>query len=90
MIGTAFTTSLWYWLVQDDEVGRLSLYLFLIPGLGLALAVAVFGERVSALELTGVALTLAATWAVERHTPRRPAGARSVAAGAAVGRTQQG
>lgn len=86
VVGTAFTTSLWYWLVQGDEVGRLSLYLFLIPVLGLALAVAVFGERVSALELTGVALTLVGMWAVARDAA--PAGPIAAAA-AAAGRPQE-
>ena len=38
LVGTAFTTCLWYWLIQRDEVGRLSLPLFAVPVLGLAIA----------------------------------------------------
>lgn len=58
VIGTAFATTLWYWLVQQDEVGRLSLALFLAPVAGLLLAVAFFGERLRPVELAGVAATL--------------------------------
>ncbi|CAN5901675.1 DMT family transporter [soil metagenome] len=59
LVGTAFTTALWYWLLQRDEVGRLTLYLFLVPVLGLGLAAALYGERLGAIEWTGVAVTLA-------------------------------
>ncbi|CAN5914365.1 hypothetical protein BH11GEM1_BH11GEM1_23050 [soil metagenome] len=59
LVGTAFTTALWYWLLQRDEVGRLTLYLYLVPVLGLGLAAALYGERLGAIEWTGVALTLA-------------------------------
>jgi drug/metabolite transporter (DMT)-like permease len=58
LVGTAFTTALWYWLLQRDEVGRLSLYLFLVPVLGLGLAAALYGERLGAVEWAGVAVTL--------------------------------
>ncbi len=72
-VGTAFTTALWYWLVQRDEVGRLSLMLFLTPVLGLLLGSAVFGERVGSLEVAGVALAVAGTIVVaweSMHVPR--------------------
>ena len=58
LVGTAFATALWYWLLQRDEVGRLTLYLFLVPVLGLGLAAALYGERLGAIEWTGVAVTL--------------------------------
>ncbi|MEO5815774.1 MAG: DMT family transporter [Gemmatimonadaceae bacterium] len=58
LVGTAFTTALWYWILQRDEVGRLTLYLFLVPVLGLGLAAALYGERLGAIEWTGVAVTL--------------------------------
>ena len=57
--GTALPTPLWYWLLQRDEVGRLSLFLFLVPVLGLLVAAAVFGERVGVLEEVGIAVTVA-------------------------------
>lgn len=58
VIGTALATSLWYWLVQSHDVGRLSLYQFLVPVLGLALAAALFGERLGIPKGSGVVLTL--------------------------------
>jgi drug/metabolite transporter (DMT)-like permease len=58
LIGTAFTTALWYWLLQRDEVGRLTLFLFLVPVLGLGLAAALYGERLGAIEWAGVVVTL--------------------------------
>ena len=61
LVGTAFTTALWYWLVQRDEVGRLSLMLFLAPVLGLLLAAALFGERIGLFEAAGVTLAVAGT-----------------------------
>lgn len=60
VVGSAFTLWLWYWLVQQDDVGRLSLLLFFVPLLGLLLAVTLFGEAVGGLELVGVGVTLSA------------------------------
>ncbi|NIW37893.1 MAG: EamA family transporter [Gemmatimonadetes bacterium] len=59
LIGTAGAVSLWYWLIQRDEVGRLSLLLFMVPVLGLGLAVAVFRERIGPHQAVGIAVTLA-------------------------------
>jgi drug/metabolite transporter (DMT)-like permease len=68
LLGTALTTVLWYWLVQQDDVGRLSLVLFLVPVLGLGLAVALFGESVGILEAIGVVMTLAGIGTVIRES----------------------
>lgn len=57
---TATATALWYWLVQREEVSRLSLVLFLVPVIGLALGVTLFGERVGTVPVIGVLLILAA------------------------------
>lgn len=56
---TAAATALWYWLVQQEEVSRLSLVLFLVPVIGLALGVTVFGERVGLASVIGVVLIVA-------------------------------
>ncbi len=58
--GTAITTTSWYWLAQRDDVGRLSLYLFLVPVVGVILSMAMLGERVSLFTGFGVLLTLCA------------------------------
>ena len=70
LVGTAFATALWYWLLQRDEVGRLSLALFLAPVAGLLLAVAFFGERLRLVELLGVAVTVSGIGVVLLASPR--------------------
>lgn len=77
LVGTAFATALWYWLLQRDDVGRLTLYLFLVPVLGLGLAAALFGERLGAIEWAGVVVTLAGLGWVTRDAlaPRASGGA---------------
>ncbi len=69
LAGTAFALWLWYWLVQREDVGQLSLLFFLVPVLGLALAALLYGERISPLETAGVAVTLAGIGIVLR-SPR--------------------
>lgn len=65
VLGTALPTSVWYRLVQGDDVGRLSLYLFLIPVFGLVLASILFRERLAGTEMLGIALALAGiAWAM--------------------------
>jgi drug/metabolite transporter (DMT)-like permease len=58
--GTALSTWLWFWLLQRSEVGRLSLYLFLVPVFGLLLAMGRLGEHLDAWQGSGVALILMA------------------------------
>jgi len=58
VVGTSVATAVWFWLVQDEEVGRLTLQLFLVPVLGLFIAVALFDERVGFMEAAGVASVL--------------------------------
>lgn len=60
VIGTALTTVVWYWLVQRDDVGRLSIALFFVPAVGLGLGTALFGERLEHAQVLGVALILSA------------------------------
>lgn len=67
LIGTSFATALWYWLVERTEVGRLTLFLFFTPVVGLGLAAAIFGERIGTLELIGIAITITGIGAVVRE-----------------------
>lgn len=60
IIGTAATTAVWFWLVQHDDVGRLSIALFLVPAFGLGLAVGLFHEPLAPTELLGIGVVLAA------------------------------
>jgi drug/metabolite transporter (DMT)-like permease len=73
LVSTALTTALWYWLLQRDEVGRLTLYLFLVPVLGLGLAAALYGVRLGAIEWSGVAVTLAGLGWISADSQRQGA-----------------
>lgn len=66
---TALPTPLWYWLLRRDEVGRLSLFLFLVPVLGLLLAAMLFGERVGTLEIAGIGATVVAIGIAAFNSP---------------------
>jgi drug/metabolite transporter (DMT)-like permease len=66
LVGTAFTTAAWFWLLERDDVGRLSLILFVIPVLGLVLAMAIFGERITPGQTLGALLIAVGTLAVLR------------------------
>lgn len=64
LVGTSLTTAVWYWLIQTEDVGRLTIFLFLVPVFGLGLAALIFGEQIRPLEGLGVALTLVGVGAV--------------------------
>ncbi len=64
LIGTALATAVWYWLVRHNDVGRLTMFFFLVPIFGLALAALVFGETVGLAEGAGVVVLLAGIGAV--------------------------
>ncbi len=59
LVGTSFLTLAWYWLIERDDVSRLTMFLYLIPVLALGVAALVYGEGVSPVEGTGILLTLA-------------------------------
>ncbi len=67
LVGTSFTTALWYWLLQRMEVGKLTMFLFLVPVVGLGIAAVVLGESVGLLEIVGAALTVAGIAVVVRE-----------------------
>lgn len=71
LLGTALTTVVWYWLVQRDEVGRLTVALFFAPVVGLGLGVALFGERLGVAEFAGTALIVTGLAAVVFEAPGR-------------------
>ena len=56
---SAAATGLWYWLLQREEVSRLSLVLFLVPVAGLGLGTALFAEKIAAVQSTGILLIFA-------------------------------
>lgn len=64
LIGTALANAVWYWLIRREDVGRLTLFFFLVPVLGLGIAALAFGETLGPREGTGVTLMLAGIGAV--------------------------
>lgn len=59
VVGTAFAVTAWYWLVQREDVGRLSILLMvLVPVMGLALARLFFGEAIRPLSAVGAGLAM--------------------------------
>lgn len=55
---TAAATALWYSVIQEGELSRLSLVLFLVPVMGLALGMLVFGESIGPRQALGVIMVL--------------------------------
>lgn len=64
LIGTALANAVWYWLIRRDDLGRLTMFFFLVPVFGLGIAALVFGEGVSWRAGAGVIATLAAIAAI--------------------------
>lgn len=58
LIGTALANAVWYWLIRRDDLGRLTMFFFLVPVFGLGIAALVFSEGVRLLEGIGVIVTL--------------------------------
>ncbi len=71
LAGSAGTSLLWFRLVQEGELIRLSAYTLLTPVVGLILAVVLLGESLRPLEALGVGLTLAGVAWVERRNGDR-------------------
>lgn len=58
LVGTSFPTVVWYWLLQRGDLGRLTLFLFLVPVFGLGVGAFLFGEALGLLSVIGVVLTV--------------------------------
>ena len=77
LLGTALTTTLWFWFLARHEAGGLSIFLFLIPVMGLGIGAVVFGERVERLQVVGV-LVVAVALLLAAYAPQRPSAAAGV------------
>ena len=69
LVGTSAATALWFWLVQDDDVGRLAVQLFLVPVFGLLLGLALFRETIGILEAAGIAIVVLGIGVIIRTSP---------------------
>jgi drug/metabolite transporter (DMT)-like permease len=72
LIGTAFANTVWYWLIRRDDVGRLTMFFFLVPVFGLGIAALAFGEAISLREGAGVLVILAGIGAIAWESWREP------------------
>jgi drug/metabolite transporter (DMT)-like permease len=61
LFGTSLATAAWYWLIQHEDVSRLSLFLFLVPLFGLAIGALFLHEQVTALGVLGALLAVSGT-----------------------------
>jgi len=77
LVGTSLANAVWYWLLQREEVGRLTMFLFLVPVLGLGIAALTFGERISLLEGIGSVLTVIGVGIVELSNARNQPAAQT-------------
>ena len=60
LLGTAFTTGLWFSFVQEGEVGELATFFYLVPVFGLGIATIVFAEPLTFSASAGILLILLA------------------------------
>ncbi len=72
LAGTALLNVTWYWLLQFDDVSRLSLFFLLTPAFGLILAALIFGETIGLVEITGAALIVVGIGALSWEGMQRP------------------
>lgn len=69
LAGTSLATAVWYWLVRREELGRLTVFLYLVPVFGLAVSQAVYGEEIRlaagagiVMVLSGIGIAVAEAW----------------------------
>lgn len=65
IFNSAIVTCFWFFLLQRESAGKLSIYLFLIPVLGVVWAMVFYGERPGATSLIGGAMVLISVFSQE-------------------------
>jgi drug/metabolite transporter (DMT)-like permease len=66
VLGTAVAYSIWFHLLGRTRAATLSAYLFLVPVVAMTASAVVFRERLSYLQLVGVAFVLASIYGIGR------------------------
>jgi drug/metabolite transporter (DMT)-like permease len=79
VLGTAAAYAIWFTLLGRTPAATLSAYVFLVPVVALAASVALFGERLSLLQLGGVGLVLVSIYGIGRARWDAPRVARGPA-----------
>lgn len=78
--GTALLTLGWYSLLRYEDLGRLSLYFYAVPAVGLTISWFLYAEPITGREWAGVALILGSIAAIffeEWHAERGPRTSRT-------------
>jgi len=65
VFNSAIVTCFWFFLLQREKAGKLSIYLFLTPALGVLWAMLFLGERPGATSLIGGAMVLTSVFSQE-------------------------
>ncbi|MFV2055057.1 MAG: DMT family transporter [Thiohalomonadales bacterium] len=58
LFGTSLVFVLWFWLLKQNDLGRLNVFSFLTTGFGLLLGLLFFDETFGVLEISGIVVTL--------------------------------
>lgn len=68
ILGTTFAYAVWFHLLGRTRASSLSAYVFLVPVVALLGSAVIFGERLSPIQLGGVALVLLSIYLIARAT----------------------
>ena len=64
IVGTTLAYTVWFWLLGRTRAATLSAYVFLVPVVALGASTVVFGERLSPIQLVGVALVFLSIYGI--------------------------
>jgi len=70
LVGTAIAYAIWYTLLSRTPAAVLSAYVFLVPVVALSASAVFFFERLTLIQLVGVALVLIAIYTIGRSSAR--------------------
>jgi drug/metabolite transporter (DMT)-like permease len=73
LLGTAFVNYAWYKVIQREDVGRVGMFFFLVPVIGLLSGVLFFGEKITAVQAAGMVVTVLAFAFLRNRTVREVA-----------------
>lgn len=69
LVGTSLAYAVWFMLLQRFPASTVSTWAFLTPVVALVASVVIFGERLNALQIVGVAAVLAGAFVIARTAP---------------------
>jgi len=72
LAGTALVYWMWCKILMTVELSRANAFTFLVPIFGLGMGVSFYGERIPAIAIAGIALTLLGIYQVAKGANRQP------------------